>query len=352
MCNLLTARPTACRMYRPLAWTFRHFRAQSGPTGGWPASRNALRMLHPVTLRDLLDRGVAVRASEAVAIVQRLMHDVTCATDAATGPYGPLALHNVEIGGDGNVRSVETAATPSVYEAAALLQELLDASPGSVPGALRYTVGRALLEVDAPPFDSRQQFGAALERFEQGTRANAIAALHVRGTAPETHADRRRATSTHAALRRELRDTDLQLYAATAAPRPIVRQDHVRTSAGPIAGCMLAGAVLIVAGSATSAVRLASPAEFAPTTSERRGNASDIALPAQQAAAEPVAEPVVAVRTPTRAVSPRRHVTAQRAASARTKRPTRAEGARARRSADEDRGVIARIRFEWDNPFR
>ena len=61
---------------------------------GWPASRSAGRMLHSWTLRDLLDSGVTVRVGEAVAIVQRLMHDDPGAFDA-TSPYGPLTLHNV-----------------------------------------------------------------------------------------------------------------------------------------------------------------------------------------------------------------------------------------------------------------
>lgn len=304
-------------------------------------------MLHSWTLRDLLDSGVAVRSSEAVAIVQRLMHEDTGATDAA-GPCGPLALHNVEIDSNGDVRCMATAATPSVYETAVLLQELLSAGTTPVPGALRYTVSRALLEVDAPPFDSRQQFGAALARFEDGDRADAIAALHARASTRGPRSDRRRATTAHAGLRRELRDSDLRLYAAMAALRPAVAPGHSRVNAGPIAGCMLAGAALIAAGGATSAVRHASVAEPVPPVVERRTYAADIALPAQQ----PALEPDVTVRTQPRPAARPARRNVRSAAAGRTRREPRIEPARQRRPADADRGVIARIRFEWNNPFR
>jgi hypothetical protein len=39
-----------------------------------------------------------------------------------------------------------------------------------MPGGLRYAIARALLDVDAPPFDSLADFSATLGRFEQGDR--------------------------------------------------------------------------------------------------------------------------------------------------------------------------------------
>ncbi len=305
-------------------------------------------MLHSWTLRDLLDSGVTVRVGEAVAIVQRLMHDDPAAFDA-TSPYGPLTLHNVEIASDGHLRCTGTAATVSVYEAAALLQELLSAGAGAIPGALRYTLGRALLEVEAPPFDSRQQFSAALERFEDGPRAEVIAALHARASSRDTTpADRRRATATHAALRRELRDADLRLYAATIALRPPLAQGDPRRSAGPIAGCVLAGAALIAAGGAASTVHRRTPADSPRPASEPRVLTRDIALPPQ--ATTPPSVPRVQTPMP---LAPRpARVDSSPAAAARKGSRLHAARSGARRPVDPDRGVIARIRFEWDNPFR
>ena len=230
-----------------------------------------------------------------------------------------------------------------------MLQELLSAGAGAIPGALRYTLGRALLEVEAPPFDSRQQFSAALERFEDGPRAEVIAALHARASSRDTRpADRRRATATLAALRRELRDADLRLYAATIAPRPPLAQRDPRRSAGPIAGCVLAGAALIVAGGTASTAPQRAPAVSPRPALERSMLTRDIALPPQ--ATTP--HPVPLVRTPIRSATRPARVAQSSAAAARKGGRPRAECSSTRRAVDPDRGVIARIRFEWDNPFR
>ena len=51
--------------------------------------------------------------------------------------------------------------------------------PG-VPGGLRYAVARALLEVDAPPFDSLQALSVSLSRFETGDRRQVLRSLMAR----------------------------------------------------------------------------------------------------------------------------------------------------------------------------
>ncbi len=313
-------------------------------------------MVHASTLKDLLDRGVAVRVDEAVAIVQQLLSGEASAGDAHQ-PYGPLALDNVEVASDGCVRCTATAATPSVYESAALLQALLSHAGGVVPGALRYTLGRALLEVEAPPFDSGQQFAAALQRFESASRAGAIAALAARAsTAHTVPHERRRATATAAALRRELRDADLRLYAATVAPVPVVRRPARQTRSAPIAACVITGAALICAGSVASTTgSQPPPSTAARATPPPSAVAHDIALVPDRSSptpAIPARATLDAPGRPARAVvqSPAaRRVTQERRGSRqRTPLRTRTQPKR----DDADRGVIARIRFEWDNPFR
>ena len=85
---------------------------------------------------------------------------------------------------DGSVTSNACATTPTVLEAAILLEALLPDGHAHVPGALRYTLGRGLHEVAAPPFDSLADFSGALRRFEQGARAAMVRGVYVRATAP------------------------------------------------------------------------------------------------------------------------------------------------------------------------
>jgi hypothetical protein len=298
---------------------------------GWPASRSAGRA-SLMDARDLLDSGVTVR--------RRSRRD-RAATHARrpgrirrTSPHGPLTLHNVEIASDGHLRCTGTAATVSVYEAAALLQELLSAGAGAIPGALRYTLGRALLEVEAPPFDSRQQFSAALERFEDGPRAEVIAALHTRASSRDTTpADRRRATATHAALRRELRD----------GPPPL-RRHHATSGTGhprrkpPVASRRCTDCC--------GRRRLDCASARTPTLRDRRPNPgadTDIAsAPGHHTAiGSACADADARLRDPPAwAVAD----AARKAAGLRC-------AFRRAPAGRPDRGVIARIRFEWDNHF-
>src|SRR6202011_5315684 len=106
----------------------------------------------------------------------------------ARPPFGPPSPDTVRLGLDGSVMSMGAVGAPSVSEAAILLQTMLASVP-RVPGALQYAIARALLEVDAPPFDSLADFSRALTRFEQGDRRAAVRALLDR------HAIARRAAS-------------------------------------------------------------------------------------------------------------------------------------------------------------
>src|SRR5262249_52367273 len=127
-----------------------------------------------------------------------------------------------------------------------------------VPGGLRYALGRALLEVEAPPFDTLEEFSEALARFETGERHTQISRLHVRamsliGTGPledgtAAQFDRRRNHPSHAELRRQLREADLRLYEARQSSGGPDDGDRKRMTKGPIAACMVAGLALVAAG--------------------------------------------------------------------------------------------------------
>ena len=134
----------------------------------------------PLSLADIRTRGVTLTTAEALAIAQCLFE--TSADDACP-PFGPISAENILLRSDGSVTSNACAATPTVLEAAILLEELLKDGHAYVPGALRYTLGRGLHEVAAPPFDSLADFSGALRRFEHGERAQLARGVYMRATA-------------------------------------------------------------------------------------------------------------------------------------------------------------------------
>jgi hypothetical protein len=135
----------------------------------------------PLSLADLRALGVTLTTAEALAVAQSLFES---RADDARPPFGPLSAGNILLNADGLVTSDACAATPTVLEAAILLEELLPDRHPQVPGALRYTLGRALHEVAAPPFDSLADFSRALRRFEQGDRAAMVRGVYLRATTP------------------------------------------------------------------------------------------------------------------------------------------------------------------------
>ena len=118
-------------------------------------------------LADLIAQGVRVEPYEAVAIAQLLMEN---------GAVAP-SPQNVQLSSDGDAWCVGCDVTPAVFEIAGLLQKLIPPGTPGVSGALRYTIARALLEVDAPPFDSLADFSRSLQRFERGDRDAVVRAL-------------------------------------------------------------------------------------------------------------------------------------------------------------------------------
>lgn len=135
-------------------------------------------MMNGVRLSLLASRGVELRSHEAVAIVQELIQSST--EVELVPPFGPLSLDSVVILRDGRVGSSSSAATPAISEVGRLLESMLPRGREKVAGGLRYTLARAQLEVDAPPFDSLEALSASLARFEAGDRRRVIRSLLAR----------------------------------------------------------------------------------------------------------------------------------------------------------------------------
>lgn len=173
------------------------------------------------TLSDVISTGVDLSAHDAVAVVLQLVAAPRAV--ALRAPLGPPSLDNVLLWSDGSVACDAADATPAVFELAILLETLLRRCHGRVPGALRYTIARALLEVDAPPFDSVGEFMAAVKRHERGNPTSVLRDLYARA---EMHAtarvlafpsERRRYGASPTELRRRLREVDEQLFMLTTA---------------------------------------------------------------------------------------------------------------------------------------
>jgi hypothetical protein len=246
---------------------------------------------------------VTLSADEAIAIVQKLIHDRV--SSAASPPYGPPTIDNVELGADGRVTCRACEITPAVAEAAILLQTLL---PPGVPlqGGLRYALARALHEVDAPPFDSLDDFSAALSRYERGERTAAVrrlvrrAAGPVAAMKPLAHGERRRNSQAVVDVRRHLRDADRVLYehrlaaSRLAAPPRVHLPAALRTGmAVAVVVAMLAGAVAVLAVFHGS-LKPAMPPLPVPAMSASVQR--DIHLPADRAAPKPRAKRATVVR--------------------------------------------------------
>jgi len=206
-----------------------------------------------------LRQGLVIEPHEAVAIVQELIAAGVPLRELEA-PFGPPTADSVELSSDGHVVCRHCGVTPAVSELGQLLESMLSAA-GTLraPGGLRYTIARALNDVDAPPFDSLEDLSNALGRFETSDRTVAVRRLIARAAA-ETVAsigatERRRTMPSPTELRRALREVDAQLYerlAAQAPPTPPVRSAR-RLNA--IAAGVAAGLALIASGEAMHYLR-------------------------------------------------------------------------------------------------
>jgi len=234
--------------------------------------------------------GVVFEADEAVAIAQQLITSLRDpgSTDEVHTPYGPPSADNVFLEDDGSVACRGCRMTPVVSEVAIFLEDLLPPGSPRVPGGLRYTMARSLLNVDVPPFDSIDDFSRDLARHERGNRATLVRRALARAgglvdLAPVPIVDRRRSPTSATTLRRELRDADVQLYQRrdmvnaepaaidmVAAPPPSQRGRTLTATAA----CVAAGLVLIGAGELMHKARtppaaqttIGSPAPAVPDT--------------------------------------------------------------------------------------
>lgn len=239
-------------------------------------------MLRRFSLDELRRAGVVILPAEAVAIAQQLINDGRTGESAGEPPSGPPTPANVLLGGDGSVECAGCDATWAVPEIAAFLQTLLPPGTPGVAGGLRYTIARALLEVDAPPFDSLDEFSRALGRHEQGSRTDVIRGLLARVGSPR-QADRRRSDPAVAVLRRQLREADERVYSQQRALDTLAA---MVPSAPPFPRRILLAAVVALA--------LAGAAEFIHLTRSAEAPAPATAAVATALPAESPADPAPA----------------------------------------------------------
>jgi hypothetical protein len=297
------------------------------------------------SIAELLITGITLNTDEAVAIARALIGSQT--GSAAGETHAPLLLEDVCLGRDGSVicRSCgEMGHTPS--EVALFLRELLPIGTPGIPGGLHYTIARALLEVDAPPFDSAEDFSHALARFGYGDRTRLLHELLERA---QTNARfksrpaiaRRRVSATsvddlrsalHAADARLLEQKlamEKQVTAPSLSPPPPPR----RWLPPAVAACLI-GAAAICAGDAIRH-RLAAPSAPAASTQSLTVPTAGTVRAVQ--AADIVLDPPKASSTPTRAV---------RSSARVSSKPTLRKAPRPQRSND-DRSLLRRLRLQW-----
>jgi hypothetical protein len=309
-----------------------------------------------VTVTEIQLAGVTIKPHEAVAIAQLLI-DALGACDATSivePPYGPPSAANVLLKRDGTVTCRECGTTPASLEVAILLQAMLPSASPSVPGGLRYTIARALLEVDVPPFDTLEDFSRSLARFERGPRDEAVRAVLqrfdvVRPAAALASIDRRRLHPPATDLRRALREADAQLYLQKSAvermrapaPAPAPPAPPARSRSAPaVVACAAGGLLLIATGEFTQLWHQASPVPAARVS-------RDITLvpdpdPAPRGEKPSVASP--ATRVPAVAAS-RRDVA--RPSVKLPARSVRTEPVAARAPRPSSPKVLDRLKLRW-----
>jgi hypothetical protein len=249
-------------------------------------------MPHTISVAELVSRGVALSAPEAIAITRALIHGDPVPVDAAT-PVGPPTLATVRLSEDGTVSCSSCGIAPSVAEGAILLNEMLQQSGTKPGGGLRYAIARALLQVDAPPFESTAAFSRALQRYGEGEPQPIVQQVWDRATRTTAasrppalkFADRRQSTVSIAELRRELREADRRIYELLNA-----RESHLPQEKDgprrilPWRGLTLAGLTLTAAAGlmfVSWTPRTPYPSEAGPavTASAVAGGANDGGTP-------------------------------------------------------------------------
>jgi hypothetical protein len=215
------------------------------------------------SIAEVLGSGVPLTVSEAVAIARAaLVFDLAQATSAGASSGRPLP-DTIFVESDGSIVS-RHGAPPAISDVAVLLRTLLPPGSPGVPGGLRYAIARALGEVDAPPFDSPEDFSIILSRFQTADGPALAHGLLTRIDAGENAnsrrtADRRRpngATVTN--LRRALREADSQLYERQRSADAQVTK-RPRTYKVVAIAASFAGAILLFMAGAATRDRIATP---------------------------------------------------------------------------------------------
>jgi hypothetical protein len=326
-----------------------------------------IAMTKTASLAEVLRAGVTIEAEEAVAIAQQLIASLRRGDRAlaAAPPYGPPTPDTVTLGDDGSVTCCACETTPAVSEIAILLQSILRPQ-ARVPGGLRYTIARALLDVDVPPFDSLADLADTLTRYERGARSTIVARVMQRyasrvALVPLAAVERRRHPRA-ADLRRSLREADARLYlqkvatdtvalTVTAPPR---QPANVRAGVA----CVAAGLLMIATGEIIDLWPTADPAPAAAAAAAPPAIARDISLPESEpvnASLGPTArtrpEPRTSnlqTRTPARTSNlqtraPERRVPRSR----RAPQLARTQPARDTAKKPPSRSVLQRLRLNW-----
>ena len=224
-----------------------------------------------ISIAELRRAGVAIAAHEAVAIAQHLIHDRRARIPEP--PYGSPSPDNVSIGADGTVICRGCTVTLTASEIAIFLQAVLS-NGAPVPGGLRYAIARAMHEIDAPPFDSVDDFSVVLAHYERGARLDVVRALAAK-MEPHRHVasvsrmtiDRRRAGPSSSELRRLLREADRELFeqrlfTPPPAPRPMGSRLRIL---GAVILCVLAIGGASVSGPRVDRSPALQPAEVVPS---------------------------------------------------------------------------------------
>jgi hypothetical protein len=226
-----------------------------------------------VSIAELLTRGIPIQTDEAIAIALEVAAAANAQACTATPSSSP-ALDATRFALDGSLTYAASNCAPTISELATFLQTMLTSS-SKVPGALRFTIGRALRDVVAGPFDSFDDFLRSLARFEPPDRRAAICQLITRyqladgmglsvapidsagkfgisptervqvqpsapGFLPRSAAsrERRRVGGAATALRRDLREADRQLF------EQLVAQGTARLVATPARSVSVASPAL------------------------------------------------------------------------------------------------------------
>ncbi len=309
--------------------------------------------------------GIIFEAHEAVAIAQQLISsfEEPGRADQVHLPYGPPSVESVWLNQDGTVNCRSCTMTPAVSDVGNFLEQLLPPGSTRVPGGLRYTLARALLNVDAPPFDSLDELSSDLVRHERGDRAAVVRRLVARSSSRRAIAtvplvDRRMNRASTTSLRRELREADRRLYqqqcAAIAAEPAVI--DLVAVSSPPAparswnatVACVAAGLTLIGAGELMHVRSASTPAPPPPPVVTAQTSVIDAPrLPPVQPI--PALEPgIIAVRDISMRPVPASRPEMRRIAVKRSARPP-ARGVRRGVATAHPvrRGLLDRLRLRW-----